>query len=206
LSAGRFTETGPWLKKVRNDMLENTADKFRDELNPGERLLWSGQPQQGLMLRPADALMIPFSLIWGGFVIFWQFDAVSMRASFFSQLWGLPFVAVGLYIIFGRFFVDMAQRAETYYALTDQRAIILSGLFNQNVKTLKLQNLPEINISSGRDGRGTITFGTSHPLAWMYSAGGFPRSARYYTAPSFEAIEDVRTVYQQIKRLQGTGS
>jgi hypothetical protein len=193
-------------KKVGNVMLENTADKFRDELNPGERILWSGQPQQGLMLRSGDALLIPFSLLWGGFAIFWEMGVMSSGAPFFFRLWGIPFVVLGLYIIFGRFFVDMAQRAETYYALTDQRAIILSGLFSKNVKTLKLQNLPEINISSRRDGRGTITFGASHPMAWLYSGSGFPNMGRYNIAPSFEAIEDVKTVYQQIKRLQGTGS
>ena len=31
-------------------MLVNSADIFRDELNPSERIIWSGQPQQGLLL------------------------------------------------------------------------------------------------------------------------------------------------------------
>ena len=43
----------------------------RSELGSGEKLLWSGQPRAGLRLRPADALMIPFSLMWAGFAVFW---------------------------------------------------------------------------------------------------------------------------------------
>ena len=183
-------------------MLENPSDKFRDELNPGERIIWSGQPQQGLMLRLADFLMIPFSLLWGGFAIFWESSVMSNGAPFFFMIWGIPFVLMGLYMIFGRFFVDMAQRSKTYYALTSERVIIISGLFNQNVKTLRLNQLPEINISTRSNGQGTITFGAVHPMAWMYSGGGFPNRGRYNFAPSFDMINDVKMVYQQIKRLQ----
>jgi len=186
-------------------MLENPSDKFRDELNPGEKIIWSGQPQQGLTLQPADIFMIPFSLLWGGFAIFWESAAILSGAPFFFMLWGIPFVLVGLYMIFGRFFVDMAQRRKTYYALTNERAIILSGLFNQSIKTLKLKQIPEINITTRSNGTGTITFGASHPMAWMYSGSGFPNMGRYQIAPSFDMIEDAKMVYQQIKRLQQEG-
>jgi hypothetical protein len=183
-------------------MLENLSDKFRDELNPGERIIWSGQPQQGFILRAADIFMIPFSLMWGGFAFFWEFSVVSSGAPLFAMIWGIPFVLVGIYIIFGRFFIDMAQRNKTYYALTNERVIILSGLFNQNTKTLDLKKLPEINISTKGNGKGTITFGASHPMAWMYSGSGYPNMGRYNIAPSFEMIDDVKMVYQQVKRLQ----
>lgn len=186
-------------------MLENPSDKFRDELNPGERIIWSGQPQQGLMLRPSDALMIPFSLMWGGFAIFWEFSVASMGVSFF-MLWGIPFVLVGLYMIVGRFFFDSMQRGKTYYALTNERVIIISGLVSQNTKTLDIKKLPEINISTNGDGKGTITFGASHPMAWMYSGSGFPNMGRYNIAPSFEMIEDAKIVYQHLKSLQRESS
>ena len=183
-------------------MFENPSDKFRDELNPGERIIWSGQPQQGVILRPSDALMIPFSLLWGGFAVFWEFTVISSGAPFFFMLWGIPFVFVGLYIVIGRFFFDSVQRSKTYYALTNERVIIISGLFNENTKTLDIKKLPEINISTKSDGKGTITFGASHPMAWMYSGSGFPNMGRYNIAPSFELIDDAKTVYQHIKRLQ----
>jgi hypothetical protein len=188
--------------KCGENMLENIADKFFYELNPGEQIVWSGQPQQGLMLRPADVFMIPFSLLWGGFAIFWELGVIFGKAPLFFMLWGIPFVLIGFYMIFGRFFVDAAQRSKTYYALTNERVIILSGLFNQNTKTLDLRKLPEININVKNDGKGTITFGASDPMAWMYTGGGFPNTRRYNVAPSFEMIENAKTVYQYIKRLR----
>lgn len=183
-------------------MLDDTAAIFRDELNPGERIIWTGRPSQGLILRPADAFLIPFSLLWGGFAIFWESMAVAGGAPFFFVLFGFFFVLVGLYFIAGRFFVDIAQRKKTYYGLTGDRAIIISGLLNQNIKSIYLKNLAEVNLSTRSDGRGTITFGASHPMAWLYAGSGWPIMGRYQMAPAFETIPNARAVYKHIRQLQ----
>jgi hypothetical protein len=98
-------------------MLSDTSAKFRDELNPGEKLIWSGQPKQGFLLRPADALIIPFSLLWGGLMIFLFFGSLSGPASDLSQLCFFPFFVITLYYIFGRFAFDAVQRSKTFYGL-----------------------------------------------------------------------------------------
>jgi len=53
--------------------------------------------------------MIPFSLMWGGFlVLFGEFQGRELQggALVLSILWGVPFVLVGLYMIVGRFFYE----------------------------------------------------------------------------------------------------
>ncbi len=61
--------------------------------------------------------MIPFSLLSGGFAIFWEYLALSTTSktpglmAVVFPLWGLPFVAVGVYIIFGRFLVEQPSVA-----------------------------------------------------------------------------------------------
>src|SRR6476659_2074117 len=91
------------------------------ELTPGERLLWSGQPLPGIRLRASDAFVIPFSILWCGFALFWEFTAVTKGAPFFFMLWGIPFVLAGLYFVFGRFFIDAGTRERTYYGVTSDR-------------------------------------------------------------------------------------
>ncbi|HUH96284.1 MAG TPA: hypothetical protein VLZ89_02935 [Anaerolineales bacterium] len=182
------------------------SDQFGDELNPGERIIWSGQPQQGLVLRAADWFLVPFSLVWGGFCLFFEYSAATEGAPLPAMIFGIPFLLVGLYIIFGRFFLDMEQRRRTYYALTNERAVIVGGLLHHTIKSISIKYLPEISVSIRRNGQGTITFGASHPLAWMYAGSGFPNMGPYHAAPSFEMIDDVKTVYQHVKALRRGGS
>jgi hypothetical protein len=78
--------------------------------------------------------MIPFSLMWGGFSFFWEYKAVSSGGPLFFDLWGVPFVLIGLYMIVGRFFCEAMSRSRKYYGPTNERVIIISGVFSPTVK------------------------------------------------------------------------
>jgi hypothetical protein len=179
------------------------AYAIQAELGRDERLLWSGRPRQGIVLRPLDALFIPFSLLWGGFALFWEGAAIISGAPFFFSLWGIPFVLVGLYMIFGRFIVDARQRANTLYGVTDERIIILSGLLSRNVKSLNLRTLTDVSMDQRANGSGTITFGPASPLG-SWGATGMSGFSRVPMPPSFEMIPDVRRVYEIIRDAQRT--
>ncbi len=170
-------------------------------LESGESLLWSGVSRQGVFLRASDAFMIPFSLLWGGFAIFWEVTAIAGGAPFFFALFGVPFVLIGLYIIGGRFFVDAKLRANTYYGLTDRRVIIVSGLFSTTTNSLPLRTLHDFSVQERKDRTGTVMFGRPHPFAAWYAGMQWPGMGQHQV-PSFELIDNAKQVHDQIIEAQ----
>ena len=180
-------------------MATTTTVSVHLNLDRGERQLWAGQPKQGVMLRASDAYMIPFSILWAGFAVFWEVSVLATNAPGFFALFGVPFVLMGLYITIGRFFVDARRRAGTTYAVTTDRVIISTRLFSASTKSLNLKTLTDVTLNERSDGSGTITFGPTNPFASMYAGTWWPGFAQ---TPSFEMISDARRVYDLIRSAQ----
>ncbi|WP_052690532.1 hypothetical protein [Pseudarthrobacter chlorophenolicus] len=127
-------------------------------LRQDERLLWVGQPDPRVRFTGADAFLIPFSILWGGFAIFWEAMAVTSVKQPFFILWGIPFVLVGLYFIFGRFIYKKRRKLITAYALTDRRAIVCTG--ERSVSEAPISGLTT-KVDRAKDGRHvSVTFGS----------------------------------------------
>lgn len=171
------------------------------EIASGERLLWSGRPKQGVMLRGSDAFLIPFSLLWCGFAIFWEATVITKGAPFFFKLWGVPFVLVGLYLVIGRFYVEALQRRKTFYGLTDKSIIIVSGITLKKLKRLSLRTLSDVSLNEGKGNRGTITF-ASTPAFYSWFGSGSWLGMGHMAIPSFEMIENARSVYDLLTATQ----
>ena len=175
-------------------------------LDPSERLLWSGQPRRGVRLSSQDIFLIPFSLMWGGFAIFWEVMAISTTAKagsvgYIFPLFGIPFVCVGLYLIFGRFFVDAYLRDRTFYGVTNERIIIVSGLFFRQIKSLQLRTLTDVSLTERDDRSGTITFGPTLPFNNLFGGSSWPGRSRT-SSPSFDTIATAKDVYDVIRGAQ----
>jgi Bacterial PH domain len=178
------------------------SEAIRSELSPGEQVLWSGQPRQGVVFRGSDAFAIPFSLLWAGFAVFWLVSAMRTNAPTEFVLFGVPFVLVGIYIVVGRFIVEARQRANTFYAVTAQRVIIASGLFRKTVKSLSLKTISDLSFSQRSDGSGTITFGAQHPFAAMFGGMSSWPGAEQYLGPRFDLVPQAREVYEMVRNAQ----
>jgi hypothetical protein len=117
---------------------------------PGERVLWEGGPDASVVFSKQDLFLVPFSLLWGGFAIFWEAGVTSTGWSF-GTVWGVPFVAVGLYLIVGRFFYKRWDRRRTRYAITDKRAVLIRSEGRQ-VREADVATAP-MQTERSRDGR-----------------------------------------------------
>ena len=171
----------------------------RTAIESHERLLWTGAPVRGIRLRPLDALLVPLSLMWGGFAIVWETVVVRNGAPWFFALWGIPFVIVGIYLIAGRFFVDAWLRAKTAYAVTDRAAyVVREGPFAVT-RRLTGSALDAVSLSPASGSKGTIEFSSS-PMWWSRAAGF--RIWNGASSDRFDAIADARTVFDLIVEMR----
>jgi hypothetical protein len=181
------------------------SSSFRPYLLAGERVLWTGQPKQGLTLSGRDTFLIPFSLFWGAFALFWNvgvwsFPETGEGSLWFFRLFGLPFLVAGLYLIVGRFIHDSAIRKRMIYAVTDQRILVLRGRRSSKLTSLDIHRLPRLELSEHSDGTGTIAFEAGEPYFGFGGRAGFG-----FWVPSlsstvqFIRIANPRTVYELIR-------
>ncbi|MCK6479294.1 MAG: PH domain-containing protein [Planctomycetes bacterium] len=170
-------------------------------LAPGEAVLWTGRPRGGLRLRPSDLFLVPFSLLWCGFIAFWEWMAFARNSPLFFKLWGIPFLLVGVYLLFGRYFVDALLRGRTRYAITSSRVLLVSGALLPRVDSLSLRNLPMISLRERADGSGDIVLGSPSPFAAV-ALPGWP-GFREFTPPTLDSIPEVRRVHGILLQAQG---
>ena len=137
---------------------------FAPYLGQDEVIEWCGQPS----LKPqSNKANIIFGSIYSGFALFWMIGAYQGSPVF--ALFGLPFFAVGLYVMFGK--GTKKIRANTYYAVTDQRCIIISNYKETSFcdyrystlagvncinNSIMLAPVPDVNYSYGRKRRSTV--------------------------------------------------
>lgn len=82
--------------------------------------------------------MIPFSVLWTLFAVDWEAGALGWAGQQksgdpFFVLWGIPFLVIGNYMIWGRFLHDAWLKRRIYYAITNRRALILQEGWTRKV-------------------------------------------------------------------------
>ena len=179
-------------------MPEISSSIFQDLLDPAEKIIWTGKPRQGFLFWRSDIFFVPFSLIWAVLAYLWEFQTAISNVPFQDKLWSVFSLSVAAYILLLRFFVDAAYRYLTFYAITNQRVLIHTGLFKTSLISLPLAELKEINIDQRKNGSGDIVFGPLDPKAWIYTGGGWPKMGSQMPTPAFELLKDPRVVHKKI--------
>ncbi len=154
---------------------------------PRERILWSGIPAQGIFFTSRDMFLIPFSLLWCGFAIFWTYTATRQGAPLFFDAWGAMFICIGLFFVFGRFAVDAWFRRRISYVVTDKRILIMRTAPFASFTSIDLERLPDIQLTGEGEKRGSLRFGAAASL--FGSSGGWSQS-RYQSFASWSPALD----------------
>lgn len=191
--------------------MQDAPDGLKSLLDPDEQVVWWGAPLQGLRIRRQDVFLIPFSLAWAGFAIFWVVNVIQIGAPFVFVLAGLVALGAGLYLVVGRFFREARRRRNTAYAVTSKRLLISR---KGRLSSIDLTGLDQIHLEQNRDGTGSIIFGHGDPApraALPLPMGGFRmgrrRHRRRYQADrpralAFEFLEDAPSVLALIRQAR----
>lgn len=179
------------------------------ELTSGESVVWAGQPRAGALFHKEDLFLVPFSLLWGGFTLFWEAMASGLGgvakgggAPIFFQLWGIPFVLIGQYFIWGRFLYASWLKKRTYYAVTNRRVIVVQTGGQRKIASSYLDSLPSLIKEGGSNGTGVLRFAPTQPM-WSGRQGwGAWNAMNVGEIPTFVDIEDVDNVYRLISDLR----
>ncbi|MGC1372206.1 MAG: hypothetical protein WA824_08715 [Candidatus Sulfotelmatobacter sp.] len=138
---------------------------------------------------------------------FWEAAAVGIlgtRAhakpvSYFALLWGVPFVLIGQYLIWGRFLYAAWKKKRTHYAVTDRRVIVVQQARGRQMSSAYIDTLPALIKEAGWNGSGTLRFAPAMPqgsrnAVWDGMAVG--------AVPTFVDIEDLDNVYRLVSDLR----
>lgn len=166
---------------------QNWINKY---LMPDEYVVWNGKPGKGNLLTKYDIYMVPFSIIWCGFAIVWETSVLTNGAPLLFKLWGIPFVCVGLFMVFGRFIMKSHVRKGTVYVITNKR--IFSFRKNQ-ISTLDYHANPARTITRNPDGSGNICFSSSMPSNMPFY---IPIQSQNQNVFELDNIPDVERVLQ----------
>lgn len=182
------------------------ADRWEDYLDPGERLLWAGAPATGIRVTPRGIATSVGSLFLLGFALLWtagagwglwsgqwrQAEGFMLAFLIFFPLFGLPFIAAGLYGVIGHYFFDARTRARTRYALTDRRALIAIDGRERTLRSWPIREDTVVDFLPGAEA--SIRFATE---VQVDSDGD-----KTHTRTGFELIPDGEAVLRLIRQIQ----
>jgi hypothetical protein len=162
-------------------------------LKAGEIIKWIGQPIGGLRVRDVDMIIIPNTIILLGFGCILSVTTIHYHADFIFIFFGFSITLLGIYLIFPRFFLEKLKREATYYCITSQRVLILSGRRKRKFQSLPLQAITTMQITDEKNDEGYISFGENNALfSWLL--GRFFSASE--TIPGFDKIKNVSMVFE----------
>jgi hypothetical protein len=172
----------------------STQTLFQNEMTMDEKILWSGQPGPISYLTVGGVTTTLVGLIWLCITCYMEYRAIESSDRFII-LFVFPFILFGLYIVSANFIYNNFRRKRIYYAITNQRVLILTNLLNKKVESKLISQIPVLIKTTNKDGIGAIQFDYT-----ISTYNG--ESSNVINALTFYNIKDVDIVYKLVNNLR----
>ncbi|WP_425072268.1 hypothetical protein [Sagittula sp. S175] len=167
-------------------------------LDPSERVLWTGHPDVRITRQDVSLPRILIGILVTGFALFWIRMALFLTEGIreapvqLFPLFGLIFVAIGLYNMGLHVFWDSFRRSRTVYVLTDRRAFIITSLPLQS-RRLKDHSIGELTREQHGEGLGSV---------WFAERVSRHKRTTTRTPVGFERIPDAPEVHRMMQQAR----
>lgn len=173
------------------------------ELATDEKILWEGKPKQGIIFRYTDIALIPFSIFWTLAALIFELISLQSNVPIYLSLIGIPFLLIGLFLLIGRYVLDIKRRKNISYCITNRRIIIKAEKLKSTAHSYQMTAIPRITIKNKSRKFGTIILGNEQGLSF---GRGLELEEFYWLNPKrlsrLELIEKSDDVFKLILELQ----
>ncbi|EDP62550.1 hypothetical protein BAL199_13443 [alpha proteobacterium BAL199] len=196
------TATSSSYRSTVDDVSSGDAalDYLSSILQTGERLVWTGRPSVLAFARRGIGEFF-FGAVFFGFASFWTLGASS--GSWLFALFGIPFLLVGFWTLIAP--LRYTVRAwRTYYAITDQRMIILRTGFRRSAEVIMPSDITRLERSDYGSDRGTVTVRTTPRLSGnSMQTGATKLGDGFFGVSNFKAAMDAIHQLAASPKVQG---
>ncbi len=169
--------------------------QIKPYLDVSEDILWCDKPVKKFVFTANDIFTTLFGVVWLAFSLFWVISAFYATGRSDATMlkifpfFGMPFVLVGLYLLFFRHIFSAIKRKNMIYALTNKRALVVHTGKRQYVQEYRYEDISNIQIKCSDDDVGSIFF--------LTGAISYNRNGRSYASTSgIFGIKDTKKVYK----------
>lgn len=174
-----------------------TNNEIIEKYLKNDKILWQGKTTNVPVFNRADFLLIPFSLIFGGFLLGYAIiSAIMMFAGqgILFSLAGITFLLLGVYVIFIRLWYRKKRISREVYFVTDKRLFAFDTLRDNVLFDIPLK---DVDLSLGYK---SLELGEVNSIGdFVYGLGLdiFFRKFAHET-PAFKYIDDLSSVAEII--------
>lgn len=167
--------------------------KVNGEIKPGEGVFWAGQPNPNRRMLSGFFMWL-FFIPWTAFAVFWvamagglQLLDGTLKGGFsFFPLFGLPFILIGLGGLTSPIWMRI-NALRTAYVITNQRVIVISGIFNTKYRSYYPAQIQFIERKERGDGSGDLIF--SRETTRDSQGSNRTTEEGIYAVPNVKAVE-----------------
>lgn len=161
-------------------------------LQPGEKILWQGEPDRRFRIRWLDLVPGAFGGLFAGFALFWMLMA--SHAGGFFWMFGLIHFCVGISMMVARPVGSWWMRRHSFYSLSNRRAFIAS---DRPFRGRELKSWP-----IGPETEIELVEGATDSVLFARKLIKRPRDNSYTRKIGFEGIENGREVLALMSAIQ----